>query len=63
MPSEDWYGDGYNAGRGRSHLNRGHAMPQTDGDRYSYDLGREDGERHRRVAEELDRELYGDDYC
>jgi hypothetical protein len=58
---EDYREDGYNAGRGQAWRNDHHEPPQTDGDRYSYCAGYEEGERRRRVADEVDRELYGDD--
>ena len=54
---EDFYNDGYNEGYGRSRRNDHHDPPQSDGDRHSFDQGREEGERHRRVAEEIDREI------
>ena len=58
---EDYYNDGYNAGRGWHWKNHGHDYPQTDCDRYSYERGREYGERRRRISDELDKELYGND--
>jgi hypothetical protein len=56
----DFYGMGYNAGRGYHWKNRNREFPRTDGDRYSYERGLEHGERMRRVSDELDRELYGE---
>jgi hypothetical protein len=53
---EDYYNDGFNAGRGQSWRNEGHGSPQSDGDRYSYRTGQEDGERRREISRELDRE-------
>ena len=55
---EDFYSDGYNVGYGQSYKNDNHDYPQSDGDRYSYRRGAEDGERRRRVSDELDREGY-----
>ena len=55
---EDWYNDGFNTGYGQAWKNSGHDYPQSDSDTYSYKRGREDGERHRRAAEELEREGY-----
>ena len=52
---------GYNVGRGQAWRNAHHEPPQTDSDRYSYRAGYEEGEMRRRVADEIDRELYGDD--
>jgi len=57
---EDYRQDGYNAGCGRAWLNDCHEFPQTDADRYSYNLGYEEGQRRARVAREIDRELYSD---
>lgn len=45
---------------GRDYLNGGHDAPKHDYDRYSYERGREDGERRREVSRELDREYFGD---
>lgn len=56
---EDFQKDGYNDGYGRTWLNNGHEKPQSDGDRYSYRIGREEGQRHRDIAKEIDEELYG----
>lgn len=58
---EDYREDGYNAGRGQAWRNDHHEPPQTDGDRYSYRSGYEEGQRRQRVSAEIDRELYGDD--
>jgi hypothetical protein len=44
---EDYYKDGFNEGYGNGHLNNGHDFPDSDGDRYDYERGREDGERRR----------------
>jgi hypothetical protein len=57
---EDYYSDGFNAGYGQSWRNQGHEAPQSDGDRYSYRTGQEEGERRREISRELDRELYGE---
>ena len=51
---EDFYQDGFNDGYGRSSLNGGHSVPQTDYERASYQLGQSDGERRREIARELD---------
>ena len=56
----DFYLDGLNQGMGRDYLNGGHDSPKHDYDRYSYERGREDGERRREVSRELDREYFGD---
>lgn len=53
---EDFYNDGFNYGYGRGYRNSGHEQPETDGDRYSYERGREDGQRRREIAKELDSE-------
>lgn len=55
---EDFYQDGFNVGRGRSRLNDGHDYPQSVCDRWSYEDGIRDGERRRRISDELDREGY-----
>ena len=56
----DFYMDGFNQGMGRGYLNNGHDLPNNDCDRYSYDRGREDGERRRELSREIDREYFGD---
>ena len=53
----DYYQDGYDAGYGRD-VYSGGDYPETDGDWYDYQQGLEDGRRHRRISEELDREYY-----
>ena len=53
---EDYYNDGFNEGYGRRYRNQGHEAPQSDGDRYSYRTGQEDGERRRRISREFDQE-------
>jgi hypothetical protein len=53
---EDYYRDGFNNGYGESWRNNGHDGPQTEIDKYSYRRGIEDGERRRRIADELDNE-------
>ena len=59
----DFYMDGFNQGMGRGYLNDGHDSPKHDYDRYSYERGRDDGERRREVSREIDREYFGDDDC
>ncbi len=51
---EDFRQDGFNDGYGRGYLNSGHEMPESDGEKYDYRTGREDGERRRRIREELE---------
>lgn len=52
----DFYNDGFNDGYGnRTYSPR--EYPQTDQDDYSYCTGIEDGQRRRRISDELDREL------
>ena len=58
----DYYNDGFQQGYGRPNDNYDNDYPRSDGDRYSYRCGVEDGERRRRVSDELDRELYGSQY-
>ena len=53
----DYREDGYNAGRGCAWRNAYHEPPQTESDLYSYRVGYEEGERRRRLADEIDREL------
>jgi len=55
---EDYYEDGFNTGYGRSYLNDGHDSPQSDGERYDYQQGIEDGQRRRRFADELENDWY-----
>lgn len=51
----DFYQNGFDGGYGRSfHGDR--EYPQNDGDEYSYQRGLEDGQRRRRISDELDRE-------
>lgn len=57
---EEYYQDGYDSGYGNQ-KKPGHGWPQTDSDDYSYRHGQEEGRRRKRIADELDRELYGDD--
>lgn len=52
---EDFYQNGFDAGYGRKHYGD-REYPQTDGDKYSYEHGLDDGRRRRRIADELDRE-------
>ena len=51
---EDFRQDGFNDGYGQGYFNSGHEAPESDGDRYDYRVGREDGERRRRISEELE---------
>jgi len=55
---EDYYQDGINRGRGQDYLNSNHDYPQSDGDKYSYHRGVEEGERRREISRELEREEY-----
>jgi hypothetical protein len=55
---EDYYKDGFNVGYGNSYRNSGHDYPRSDSEAYSYRRGVEDGERRRRISDELDRECY-----
>jgi len=55
---EDYYQDGLNDGYGSGYLNSGHDSPQTDGEKYDYRQGVEDGEMRRQISEELEREGY-----
>ena len=55
---EDYYNDGFNLGYGQSWRNSGHDSPQTDGDRYSFERGIEDGNRRREISQELDSRGY-----
>ena len=51
---EDYRQDGFNAGYGQGWRNNYHEQPYTDGDRYSYQTGYEEGSRRRRIADEVD---------
>jgi len=55
---KDYYSDGFNVGYGQSWRNNGHDYPRSAGDDYSYRRGIEDGERRRKISDELDREGY-----
>jgi len=56
----DYYQDGFDIGYGRgSSGNRDY--PSTDGDDFSYRQGIEDGQRHRDIANDIDREYDGFD--
>lgn len=57
----DYYQDGFDAAYGRPFENFGD-FPLNDGDRWSFRRGIEDGQRRRRMADELDREQFGNDY-
>ncbi len=54
---EDFYSDGYDVGYG-NYVDNNHEYPTSDGERYDYNRGREDGERRRRIADELEYEGY-----
>lgn len=51
---EDYRQDGFNAGYGQGWRNNYHEQPYTDGDRYSYQTGYEEGSRRRRIADEVE---------
>ena len=53
----NYYNDGFDDSYGREHYGD-RECPQTDGDKYSYRRGFEDGERRRRISDELEREGY-----
>ena len=55
----NYYQDGFDNGYGRDH-NGPREYPQNDGDDYSYRRGQEDGRRRRDIANELDREYWGE---
>lgn len=59
--SEDFKQDGFNAGYGQSWRNAHHEEPVTEGDKHSFRVGFEEGRHRRRIADELDRELYGEE--
>lgn len=59
--ARDYYRDGFDTGYGRERRDYEDERPQSDGDSYSYRRGFEDGERRREIANELDREYYGDE--
>lgn len=52
----DYYQDGFDRGYGKNHTNYDNDFPRSDGDRYSYERGVEDGQRRREISRELDRE-------
>jgi len=53
---EDFYQNGFDNGYGRNYLNDDHEMSLSDGEQYDYRVGRADGERRRRICDELDNE-------
>ena len=53
----DYYDDGWNDGYGRWRCDDGD-YPTTDDERYSYRRGLKDGQKRRRIAEEIDRKPY-----
>jgi hypothetical protein len=57
MMASDFYQDGFDDGYGRGKYGE-REYPETDGDRYSYERGVEDGRRRKSISEELDREGY-----
>jgi hypothetical protein len=50
--TRDYYDDGMRDGRGDAWRNGSEEYPASDGDRYSYRTGYEDGERRRKWHEE-----------
>lgn len=50
--SRDYYDDGMRDGHGEKWRNGSEKGPESDGDRYDYRTGYEDGERCRRWREE-----------
>lgn len=56
----DYYQDGFNDGYGRDYYNPDNDQPESACDQYSYRRGHEDGKRRREIANELDREYFGD---
>ena len=53
----DYYRDGFDDGYGKSRHDDGDT-PSTDGDRYDYRQGLEDGARRREIANELERDYF-----
>lgn len=53
----DFYEDGFYDGYGRKKIGP-REYPKNDGDEYDYLEGFKDGERRRRISEELEREGY-----
>jgi hypothetical protein len=53
---EDYHSIGFDIGYGKQ-VNSNFDLPFDDSDRYSFNNGLEEGRRHRRVADELDREI------
>lgn len=59
--SGDSYLYGYNEGRGWGYRNSPFDEPRTESEKYDYERGKEYGEYRKRISDELDREMYGDD--
>ncbi len=55
--SEDFYKNGYDDGYGRRNYGD-RDYPQTDGDKYSYKRGVEDGQKRKKISDELEEEGY-----
>ena len=51
----DYYQDGFDDGYGRKGYGE-REYPQFDGDKYDYEKGLEDGQRRKKISEELDSE-------
>lgn len=57
---DDYYGIGFDFGY-RGYHDGPFDRPSNDGDDYSFRRGLEDGQRRRDIAQELDREQFGED--
>lgn len=56
----DYYRDGYDDGYGTYRDNHDNDYPSSDGERYDYERGREDGQRRRDISRDIERDWYGD---
>ena len=52
----DYYDDGYQDGYGKYRYDD-RDYPKSEADRYSYYRGLREGQRHRRISNEIDREI------
>lgn len=52
--SRDYYNDGFRDGHGDDWRNGSEEGPESYGDKYDYERGKEDGERRRRSLDDYD---------
>ena len=59
--TSNYYENGYNDGYGYDWKNNDDDHPITDSDWASYQNGYREGKRKRKISDEIDRELYGEE--